>query len=156
MACIFSSVMCKRLPRLHLSDLKLDVGSKCILFLAARAWTLTSTGFLFKGRILKYEKQSVEKRVCTVGQVCRNICQKRFEMHWDITGKYYCKSMKHDGIKKQLIMPWKVLSAIYCKTDASYFRNVKSIWETSLKELKLQRYKEAQLTDRINTFKGLF
>lgn len=59
---------------------------------------------------------------------------------WDIIEKSCCKSIKHEGMKKQLIMSPKLLSAIYlafvcCKTNTSYFRNVKSIWEMSLKEL---------------------
>lgn len=61
-------------------------------------------------------------------------------------------------MKKQLIIFQKLLSAIcvafvVCKTNASYFRNVKPNWEKSLTEVQnAKAVQSGTLTDRINMF----
>lgn len=80
-------------------------------------------------------KQSREKytvsNVYKYSSVCRGL-------RHDNDFKKYRISIKHEDMKAQLIIFQKLLSAIcvafvVCKTNASYFRNVKPNWEKSLK-----------------------
>lgn len=60
-------------------------------------------------------------------------------------------------MKKQLIIFQKLsaicLAFVVCKTNVSYFRNVKPNWEKSVKEVQnAKAVQSGTLTDRINMF----